>query len=212
MPVRASTVLCSHGPGEPWAIGITWVHGHLPVFSRQLSESFPLAGWLKPLTGLSSPHFLTTQTFLDLSPLRESLVSWCGPSRQGCLPFLSLWPESTLLCASAHGQVWQSLGCWWDPLLHSIVAPGHCHPQPSHSPIYFCWDIKRGLLQEGWVRGSGGGHYDPGYFQMSTWGSSHTAVVLNPDLIFWQCILNFYFITTWMIFHSSPSNKGCNIC
>lgn len=157
------------------------------------------------------PSFPYHPTFWDLSSSGNPLVSWCGPYRQGCPPLLSLWPESTLLCVSAQSQVWQRLldvegtSCCiavWH------LTPGHSPPQPSHSPIYFCGDMKRGLTGGCAI----GTSVILGYFQMSTWGSSHPVVVLNPDSVFWQCILKFYFMSNWMIFHPFSPSKGCNIC
>lgn len=196
--------LCSHGPGEPWAIGIKWVHGHLPVFCKQCLN---LSYWQCLLSGGCHPLIFLPPNLLESQPLREPLVSWCGPYRQGCPPLLSLWPESTLLCVSAQSQMWQRLldvegtscctAVW--PLSSSTI---------SFSPLLL-WGYGKRPAPGGCVIGT---VVILGYFQMSTWGSSHTVVVLNPDLVFWQCILKFYFMSNWMIFHPFSPSKGCNIC
>lgn len=155
------------------------------------------------------PSFPYHTTFWDLSPLGNPLVSWCGPYRQGCPPLLSLWPESTLLCVSAQSQVWQRLldvegtscctAVWHlaTVLLNHLILPS----------------TFVGIWKEAWQEGVRlGTSVILGYFQMSTWGSSHPVVVLNPDSVFWQCILKFYFMSNWMIFHPFSPSKGCNIC
>ena len=99
-----------------WAMSHWYKMGPWPPLSllHAMSDSFPLAAlafWRmeRSLDWIVIPSFPDHPTFWDLSPSGNPLVSWCGPYRQGWPPLLSLWPESTLLCVSAHSQVWQRL-------------------------------------------------------------------------------------------------------